>query len=324
VATEGDGKTRAQAVWLQDAWFMTSATKLTIGGRYEHWRAFDGYNASGNTKVTQPAVSAARFSPKATFAWTINPDWLLTASAAKAYRFPTAAELYQLVSTGTTFTSPDPNLRPDNVLATELRVQRQFNRAVAQLALFEDDVHDAIISQFLPLVAGSPTLYSYVSNVDHVRARGVEATGGTTDLWIRGLDVSASATYLDARTLALSGRASATAPAGTAIGKFLPNIPRWRSTFTTTYRPTARLGLTVAGRYSDKLYTTLDNSDVHPNTYQGFSAWFVADARATYRANARWSASLGADNLLNRKYFLFHPFPQRTFIGTLKYTFSNQ
>ena len=106
-----------------------------------------------------------------------------------------------------------------------------------------------------------------------------------------------------------------------AIGKFLPNIPKWRANVVSTYRPGERLALTLAGRYSGKLYTTLDNADVHFNTYQGFSEWFVADARANYRVDSHWSASLGADNLLNRKYFLFHPFPQRTFVGGLKYAF---
>lgn len=152
----------------------------------------------------------------------------MTASVAKAYRFATPAELYQLVTTGTTFTSPDPNLEPDDVIASELRLERLFVRGRAQLSVFQDDVHDAIISQFLPLVPNSPTLYSYVSNVDHVRARGVEAVVSSTDVLVRGLELSASGTYLDARTLALSGRANATAPAGSAVGKFLPNIPRWR------------------------------------------------------------------------------------------------
>ena len=40
-----------------------------------------------------------------------------------------------------------------------------------------DNVKDAIISQFKPLVPGSNTFFSYVSNVDKVRARGVEVTG---------------------------------------------------------------------------------------------------------------------------------------------------
>lgn len=321
VATEGDGKTRTQALWAQDTWRIAPAFKFTVGGRYEDWRAFDGFNANGNTKVVQPTITAAKFSPKAILAWTPTPLWGVTASVGKAYRFATAAELYQLVSTGTTFTSPDPNLKPDNVLAAELRVDHTFARLHAQLAVFQDDVHDAIISQFLPLVPGSTTLFSYLSNVDHVRARGAELVLGSSDVFIHGLEFSGTATYLDARTLALSGRANATAPAGSAIGKFLPNIPKWRASFASTYRPADRLAVTLAGRYSSKLYTTLDNADVNPNTYQGFSEWFVADARVNYRVDRHWSASAGADNLFNRKYFLFHPFPQRTFIGTLKYGF---
>jgi iron complex outermembrane receptor protein len=321
VATEGDGKTQTEAVWAQDSWKFAPGFRLTVGGRYEKWRGFDGFNASGNTKVVQPTVDAARFSPKASLEWTADRTWTVTASVAKAYRFATAAELYQLVTTGPTFTSPDPNLEPDNDLAAELRVAGSFWWGVGRLSLFQDDVHDAIISQFLPLVSGSPTLYSYLSNVDHVRARGVEGSFQASDLFTPGFDLAGSATYLDARTLALSGRASATAPAGSAIGKFLPNIPKWRANFTATYRPRDRWALTLAGRYSSKLFTTLDNADVNPNTYQGFSEWFVTDARVSYQLDRHWSASLGADNLLNRKYFLFHPFPQRTFVGSLKLGF---
>jgi iron complex outermembrane receptor protein len=319
IASEGDGKTETRALWVQDAWYTSPTTKLTIGGRYEWWKGFDGLNINGNTKVVQPTIKASRFSPKATFSWTPT-DWEVSASLAKAYRFATPAELYQLVTTGATFTSPDPNLKPDNDLAAELRVARTFEKAKAQLSFFQDDVHDAIISQFLPLVQGSSTLFSYLSNVDHVRARGVELALGENDMLVRGLELTGSATYVNARTLALAGRASPTAPAGSAVGKFLPNIPKWRASFTGTYRPNQKFSASLGGRYSDKMYTTLDNADVRFNTYQGFDGWFVMDGRVSYRVTRNWSASLGVDNLLDRKYFLFHPFPQRTLVGSAKFT----
>jgi iron complex outermembrane recepter protein len=320
VSTEGDGKTRTYALWAQEHWLMSPTVSLTLGGRYEDWRGYDGFNANGSTTVIQPTVTSSGFSPKAVLAWDAAPDWKVTASVAQAYRFATPAELYQLVSTGATFTSPDPNLKPDDDLAAELRVARSFDRGSVQMSLFQDDVHDAIISQFLPLVPSSPTLYSFLSNVDHVRARGVELTGNSAGILFRGLDLSGSVTYLDARTLALSGRASASASAGTAVGKFLPNIPKWRATFLGTYHPDARLAFSLAGRYSGRMFTTLDNADVNPNTYQGFSEWFVMDARANYRIDRHWGASLGIDNLLDRKYFLFHPFPQRTVVAGVKYS----
>lgn len=319
VANEGDGKTRTRALWLQDAWRLAPEWRLTLGARYEDWRAWDGLNVNGGTRVVQRAVNATHFSPKAVLAWEPTPDLTITASTGKAYRFATAAELYQLVTTGTTFTSPNPNLKPDNVLATELRVDRRLSHGRMQLALFQDNVRDAMIAQFLPLVPNSPTLYSYVSNVDKVRARGAELVLGARTGGRRPLELNASATWLDARTLALDGRANATAGPGTAVGKFLPNIPKWRLTTLSTWRPAESLSLSLAGRYSGKLWTTLDNADVNPNTYQGFSGWFVADARAKVRVRPHWSLSLGVDNLLDRKYFLFHPFPQRTLVGTLGY-----
>jgi iron complex outermembrane receptor protein len=318
VATEGDGKTRTAAAWAQDSWRLPRALKLTLGLRYEDWRAYDGLNVNGNTRVEQPAASASRFSPKATLAWTPR-NWLVSASVGKAYRFPTTAELYQLVSTGTTFTAPAPDLKPDDDLSIELRGERQFENARLQLSLFQDDVHDAIISQFLPLAPNSPTLYSYLSNVDHVRARGFEFVGAVNDLLVPGLEVTGNVTYTNARTLALSGRASASAPEGSALGKRVPNIPDWRWTVLTTYRRNERLAVALGARYSARVYTTLDNADVNPNTYQGFSSWFVMDTHANYRLDRHWSGSLGVDNLLNRKYFLFHPFPQRTLVASLQY-----
>jgi iron complex outermembrane receptor protein len=319
--TEGDGNTRTQALWLQDAWLITPVVRLTLGGRYEDWRGFDGYNVNGATSVKQPVVTGTKFSPKAALAWNASADLMITASLAQAYRFATAAELYQLVSTGATFTSPNANLKPDNDLSAELRIERTYDHVQASIALFQDDVRDAIIAQYLPLVPGSNTLYSYASNVDHVRARGVEAVIGTHNVFLDGLLLSGSVTYVDARTLAISGQSSATAQPGSSVGKRLPNIPDWRANFIATYRSGAKLAYTLAGRYSGNVYTTLDNSDVNPNTYQGFSAWFVADAKINYKIDGHWNVTLGVDNLLNRKYFFFHPFPQRTFIGSVKYGF---
>ncbi|MDB5839384.1 MAG: TonB-dependent receptor [Herminiimonas sp.] len=77
----------------------------------------------------------------------------------------------------------------------------------------------------------------------------------------------------------------------------------------------------MAGRYSGRLYATVDNTDINPATYQGFEGYFVADARVRHQFDKHWSAAAGIDNINNRKYFLFHPFPQRTIFAELKYDF---
>jgi iron complex outermembrane receptor protein len=336
VFTEGDGKTETKALWAQDQWYITPELKLTVGGRLEDWRGYDGLNVSASRVIcqgesiaagapcVQPTVEGTKFSPKALLRWSASERWAFTAALAKAYRFATPAELYQLVSTGTTFTTPNANLKPDDVTSAELRAERKFEHASVQLALFQDDVRDAIISQFNTL-GNSTQLFSFLSNVDHVRARGAELAFGTNDILLTGLAISGNLTFVDPKTLAMSGRASADTSAAArdaAIGKQLPNFPKWRTTVTAMYRPNDRLTYTLAARYSSKLYTTLDNVDVRYNTYQGFSEWFVMDTKLNYRVNDNWSASGGIDNLLDRKYFLFHPFPHRTFIAGLKYGFN--
>jgi iron complex outermembrane receptor protein len=45
------------------------------------------------------------------------------------------------------------------------------------------------------------------------------------------------------------------------------------------------------------------------------------DTHANWKFAKGWALSGGVDNLLDRKYFLFHPFPQRTFVAELKYAF---
>jgi iron complex outermembrane receptor protein len=45
----------------------------------------------------------------------------------------------------------------------------------------------------------------------------------------------------------------------------------------------------------------------------------VVDARAQVRLDGNWTLSAGVDNLNNAAYFLFHPFPQRTFLMEIHY-----
>ena len=60
------------------------------------------------------------------------------------------------------------------------------------------------------------------------------------------------------------------------------------------------------------MFGTIDNSDSIGHTFQGFEGYVVTDARALYRLTARIDIAAGIENLTDRRYFLFHPFPGRT------------
>jgi iron complex outermembrane receptor protein len=310
------GHSRTRALWAQDSWAVTPDVRLTLGGRYERWRAYGGRNVSVTPPLNaaQPEISHDAFSPKAVLAWSPSADWTLKGSIAIANRFPTVTELYQAITTGQTLSVPNPNLKPERARSSELSVERRWDGGNARLALFDERIHDTLLSQSAPLVPGSNTLFTYVQNIDRTRATGIEFVAAQKDVLVRGLELSGWVTWLDTEI----EKDAAFAP---AVGKRLPQLPRWRGSVVATYSGIPKLDLTLAARYADRSFATIDNSDPYANTYQGFGAFFVVDAHARYQVSDHVTAGIGITNAGDRFYFLFHPFPQRTLIADLKVSY---
>ena len=313
LASAAKGRTATNALWLQDIWTLLPALKASAGLRYEDWRAYQGVNVSAAPllNVTQPRISAGTLSPKASLAWQVSDRWKMTGSWGIAFRMPTVTELYQAITTGATLTVPNPNLRPERANSYELAVERRDDKGFFRVSLFEEDISNALLSQSAPLLPGSTSLFSYVQNVDRTRARGIEMIADQYDVFIPGLELMGSLTAVDARITADSAFSA-------AVNRFIPQVPKLRANVMATYR-IDDWAFTLGARYSDRSFGTIDNSDPVTYTYQGFGRYLVADARLRYRVDENWNVSLGIDNLNNDKYFLFHPFPQRTAILEIHY-----
>jgi iron complex outermembrane receptor protein len=200
---------------------------------------------------------------------------------------------------------PNPNLKPERVSSYELAAEHRTDSGFVRLSVFEEDITNALLSQSAPLVPGSNTLFSFVQNVDRTQVRGIEFVADQYDVFIPGLEIMASLTAADGRIRQDNAFAA-------AVGKFIPGVPKLKANVVATYRPSDELSFTLGARYSDRSFGTIDNSDPVSQTYQGFAGYLVVDSRVRYRLDQNWSVSLGVDNLNNDKYFLFHPFPQRT------------
>jgi iron complex outermembrane recepter protein len=315
VVNAAKGRTATNAVWLQDIWSLLPDLKASLGLRYEDWRAYGGSNfsASPALNVSQPRISASTLSPKASLAWQISDHWSLTGSWGVAFRMPTVTELYQAIATGTVLTVPNPNLKPERASSYELAAERMTDRGRMRLTFFEEDITGALLSQSAPLLPGSNTLFSFAQNVDRTQVRGVEFFIDQYDAVIPGLELMASVTAADGRIRQDNAFAA-------AVGKFIPGLPRLKANAVATYRPDDSWSFTVGARYGDRSFGTIDNSDPISQTYQGFAGYFVVDTKVKYRVTENWSVSAGIDNLNNDKYFLFHPFPQRTAILEIHYS----
>jgi iron complex outermembrane recepter protein len=333
--SDGEGETRTGALWVQDAWKIEPNLKLTLGGRLESWQALDGFNLNTTTggtgvitssiPINQPGLQSTNFSPKASLSYDPNKDWNVTANLGEAYRYPTVTELYQNISVNGVATFANPFLTPEQDLNGELNIERHWNDGRVRLTLFEERTNSAIISQTNLLTVNNqqvPT--TTIGNVAAIRMQGVELSADKNNVLITGLQLFGSVTYVDSRILSDPTWAGTNPLSGlpdTVVGKRVPYVPDWRARFGVTYRPNESWAYTVAARYSGKQYSTLDNTDIIPHVYGAFDNYFVVDMKVHHNATRNFSFDFGIDNLLNEQYFLFHPFPGRTYVLAAKYTF---
>ncbi|HEY5799489.1 MAG TPA: TonB-dependent receptor [Burkholderiaceae bacterium] len=299
------GNTSLSALYAQDTWRFAPEWKSTLGLRYESWHAYGG--ELGNAQRVVAFGSERRehaLSPKAALAWQELEDWSIKASLGRAWRIPTASELYQGSISGDSVINTDPGLLPERSWTGELSAEGNLGASTMRGTLFYETARDALYSQ--PLSATVNT----VQNIEAVRSSGVELA------WQASVsaqfDVQASATYTD--SIVTANRAYPV-----SVGKRQPRIPQWRAAMLATYRPDARWAFTFGARYSGKQYGQLDNSDTHGDSYLGFSPFFVADVRAVLRLGQGWSAAFGIDNLNRKTYWAFHPYTQRTMSAELKW-----
>jgi len=108
---------------------------------------------------------------------------------------------------------------------------------------------------------------------------------------------------------------------GDTIGKWQPNIPKWRATALASYRVNEQLSTTLGVRYSGPQFRTLNNSDVNGFTYMGVSKFITADVRVVWKLTKQVTAALGIDNVNNYQFWNFHPYPQRSYQASLKADF---
>src|ERR1700722_6137970 len=325
------GETRTGAAWVQDAWKILPNLKLTLGGRLETWQASNGFNVNTTTNaatgaitstaaLNQPGISSTNFSPKASLSYDPNKEWNITTNFGEAYRYPTVTELYQNITVAGVATFANPNLTPEQDINGEVNIERKWKDGRIRLTLFEERVNNAIISQTTNVTnsMGGQTPTTTIGNVQAIRLQGVELSGEKDNVGINGLKLFGSVTYVDSRILSDPTFVS-TIGGTTAVGKQVPNVPEWRSTLGVTYRPNDSWAYTVAARYTGKQYATLDNTDTTQHVFQAFDPFFVVDMKIHYSATENFSFDFGVDNIFNEQYFLFHPFPGRTFVLAAKY-----
>ena len=316
-STRTFGRTRQLSAWAEARWLLDPLT-VTMGTRYDNWRAFDGGMAVLGTGALAGQQVSNRYasrkkeavSPSLTFEYDLDARTQLQLSLAMATRFPTVGELFQGSLRGDGSFDPksfDPRLKPERSKDANLLIAHDFNWMRLTGSAFFQRVNNSIFSfTGTQLVDGVLTTTSNFKNIDRTRQFGFELIGETHDWPLKGMNIDANAAYTDSKTLK-----NASNPA--AEGVQFPRIPKWRINANMRYDLTQSLQGSLGMRYASRPNTDL--SGLQRGDSFGFtSELFALDARLNWAVNDHFRVSAGIDNITNDKAWVFHPYPQRTFL----------
>jgi len=301
------GKSRAIGMFVEDEITLSDRLTVTPAVRTDFWRAYDGGRIEAVGRAFYPPRHDHAVDPKLSARWAPASNWAAELSLATATRFPTVGELYQGTLNGDgsfNINSFDPSLKAERSHDANLLLRHHAGRVTVTGSIFYQRVKNAIFSYLGFNQNGVST--STFKNIDLTRQYGAELIVEASDWPLEGLDIDANAAWIDAITV--RNRAD---PASEGVQ--FARIPRWRLNANLRYRIDSATDLSIGGRYASRPNSDIDGLQ-RGDTYGYTSELLQIDAKLSHRIGDSLHLSAGVNNLTNDKAWVFHPYPQRTFV----------
>ena len=303
------GSQRSFGWFLQDIFTPTEKLVVTLSGRLDGWRNYDGHNlettvATGlPTANNRPSIPDKRdtvFSPRVGALYHVSNRVSVWGAANSAFRAPTLTELYRQFSVGAITTRPNDQLGPERLVGGELGVNVAPARNVsARVTWFDNRVRNPISNVTLNATTAQK------QNLGKTRVRGVQ-----TDVEYRiGTAWRVAGAYMRDDAKVIDG---GVVPA--LVGKFLQQVPKHRGSFQLSYSDakvaTVALSVLVAGlQFNDDLNVqlipapTLASLGYDP-VPAGLPGYAVVDFTVARDLGHGIQAFLGVQNLFDKVYFV--------------------
>jgi len=266
----------AEVMAVHKAWTLTAA------GRIDWYQNFDGesltYTGPGWVpSANQPSQKDERFfDPRLGLSRKLGSHWALSATGFRAFREPSANELYRATQVGAQLTLPNGSLLSERATGWEAGLATERRWGSFRASYFLTQVNRPITA------VGSGNSYTR-ENLGQIESQGVSLDYELTPL--RWLAVDGGYQY-----------ANATVTKGVQIlvGNWIPEVARNLATMNVrAYKP--RMGtLSLQGRLSGRQF------DDAANTFL-LHGYFRLDAYASHDFGKRIELFAAGENLLNRQ-----------------------
>lgn len=298
VTQKAGGKDKYWSLYVQDKWNFAPKWTAYIGGRYDHYEDYDGYDTLLSGDNDKGSHSYHKFSPKLSLDYAVNPDTNVYLSYGKSFNTPILYQLFRY-STRMGLIYPNSGLTPETTDTWELGLKKKIaNKTDIHADVFYAKTEDYI--RLMSYEGGQGKGKRYENNGDE-KTHGFEVslTQRHSDIWTSYINY----TWQTAKNNGYKDY----------------DVPRHLLHLGTTYNKapwTINLdGMFISNRYLDITPGDTKKYDYHSGHFRSRDAYFLMNLSTNYQFNKNFGLQLGVNNLFDRKYYDEDISTQHYYIG---------
>lgn len=310
IANQTGGTDTSYALYVQDEIKLSDKLTAYLGGRYDSVTAQGYIEGAGGvaTRTTYAATTQTHLSPKVSMVYRPQEQTTLRASVGNAFHAPQLRDTFGWWTpmTGYTYT-PNPLLKPETVTSWEIGVEQQVgSNTLLRATYYENSLKDLIYRTQDDIL-----LKQSVANAGAAKVKGFELEA--RQKLTNELTAFVNVTYNDSKFTKNPAKVL-------TEGKRMTNTPD----------KMANLGIqgamgswsgSLMGKYVGKVYTNDVNLDTVSGVFGSYDAYFIADAKISYKVKNSIALSLSVSNLGDRRYYQSTLAQGRAYFGEAEFKF---
>lgn len=286
VTQKAGGKDKYWSLYAQDKWNFAPKWTAYIGGRYDHYEDYDGYDTLLSGDNDKGSHSYHKFSPKLSLDYAVNPDTNVYLSYGKSFNTPILYQLFRY-STRMGLIYPNSGLTPETTDTWELGLKKKIaNKTDIHADVFYAKTEDYI--RLMSYEGGQGKGKRYENNGDE-KTHGFEVslTQRHSNIWTSYINY----TWQTAKNNGYKDY----------------NVPRHLLHLGTTYNKapwTINLdGMFISNRYLDITPGDTKKYDYHSGHFRSRDAYFLMNLSTNYQFNKNFGIQFAVNNLFDREYY---------------------
>lgn len=299
------GKDKYWALYAQDKWKFADKWTAYIGGRYDHYTKYDGYDTKKSMVNISQTKSYSQFSPKLSLDYAWNDETNLYLSYGKSFNAPILYQLFRY--TGSTY--PNPMLEPETTDTWELGMKKKLST--------KTDIHADVFYAKTKDYIDTPEVNGkkQYQNVGTAKTHGFEISLNQhhSDTWTSYINYTWQTGTINQYDKKIKGMEE--------VKNY--DIPRHLLHLGTTF-------------HKDPWTVNVDGMFISDRTEAGMigghfksrDAYFLLNLNTNYQFNKNFSMQFAIENVLDREYFdedistnHYYIGDGRTFTLSARYTF---